>query len=180
MSGCEDTERRESGLSYTPPPGQTGQGDIVHTHKHNLRCVRKWHQSACPDPHTSTSCHFSLISPVPAAPYRNRLSQKLAVHFRSIPKYVLSILFKATRVGQIMSQNTIFFSENVQLFKQDKSSFLMSLHIFFFLQLLFEKGTKRTRNNFILRNCFNKFVLSVQSGSMPFCTFLCLCIKLID
>lgn len=78
-SAGEDTERRESALSCAPPPGQTGQGDRT---AHTRRCVRTQHHCGCPDPHTYTSCHFSLISAVPAALYRNRISVQLWVSFR--------------------------------------------------------------------------------------------------
>lgn len=72
------------------PPGQTGQSDIPHTHTHNLKCVRKWHRSGWPDPHTYASRHLSLISPIPAAPYRNRISQKLPASRASSPECVPS------------------------------------------------------------------------------------------
>lgn len=86
-SACEDNERRESGLSCAPPPGQTGQGDRT-AHTHTRRCVRTQHHCGCPDPHTYTSCHFSLISAVPAALYRNRISLQLWVSFRDGPSSV--------------------------------------------------------------------------------------------
>lgn len=122
-SACEDTERRESGLSYTPPPGQTGQGDnCIHTH--NLRCVRKWHQSGCPDPHTCTLCHSSLISAVPAAPYRNRISAKLGVSLRNSPPPIC-IVYNLS----VKSNNHLFFVKECKVLI-DYKSFLTLVHVF--------------------------------------------------
>lgn len=72
------------------PPGQTGQSDIPHTHIHNLKCVRKWHRSGWPDPHACTSRHSRVISLIPAAPHRNRISQKLPASQPSSPECVAS------------------------------------------------------------------------------------------
>lgn len=65
------------------------------THTHNLRCVRKRHRSGCPNPHTSTSTHFSFISHRPAAPYRNRLSHKLKVGLPQREQPWLCIVYAA-------------------------------------------------------------------------------------
>lgn len=58
-SACEDTERRESGLSYTPPPGQTGQGDIT-AYTHTILDV--WENGISLDALTLT--HAPRITPV--------------------------------------------------------------------------------------------------------------------
>ncbi len=86
----------------------------THTHTHNPWCAIKWHQLGCPDPHTCTSPHFSLISPVPAAPDRNRFSHQLAV---SLPQRKLPCTFYTTQSVLI---KTKVESENLSFLKQWK------------------------------------------------------------
>lgn len=109
MSGCEDTERRKSVLSHTHHLQARQVSQIYHTHIHNLKCVRKWHRSGWPDPHTYTSRHLSLISPVPAAPYRNRISQKLPASRPCSPEHVPSPVCPKLL---LLSLKIIYFSKN--------------------------------------------------------------------
>ena len=131
MSGSEDTERRESGLSHTTTsrPDRSGRYTThTHTHTHCLRCVRKWHQSGCPDPHTSTSHHFSLISPVPAAPYRNRFSHKLAVSLTAATMFCLHCSLE--QMLSLKKKPLCFVKqEKVQQFLRCNKSFPVQSHI---------------------------------------------------